>query len=205
MRQQWLDWAQRIQAIAQSGQFFSKDAFDIERYKELQEISAEIISNHSNVKKETVLDLLSAEVGYQTPKIDVRGVVFHEGKILMVKEKMDNKWSLPGGFCDVGLSASENVVKEIKEEAGYHTNVKKLLAVLDMNKHPHPPEPFHYYKLFIQCVIIGGTAKTGLETKGIQFFSKDQLPPLSTRRNTESQLKMVFEYLRDPDKASVID
>jgi len=205
MSHKWLEWAKKIQAISQSGLTFSKDPYDVERYNELRNISAEIIAEYTDLEMEKVADLFASETGYQTPKVDVRGVVFKENKILLVRESEDLTWSLPGGFCDVGLSATENVVKEIQEESGYIVIPKRLLAVLDMNKHPHPPQPYHYYKLFIQCEIIGGNASAGLETDKIGFFNEDALPSLSTNRNTESQIHMLFDFLRNPLNETIVD
>lgn len=205
MNYQWLEWAKRIQALSQNGLTFSKDVFDIERYEELRKISVEIISEYSELEMSKIEDLFTNEIGYQTPKVDVRGVVFKDEQILMVKEKKDDKWALPGGFCDVGLSPSENVVKEIKEESGYDVMPIRLLAVLDKNKHPHPPDPYHYYKIFILCEIIGGEATVGIETSSIQFFSENNLPKLSTSRITESQIHSLFEFLRMPEKETLFD
>ncbi|MFD1205513.1 NUDIX hydrolase [Sporosarcina contaminans] len=205
MSMKWLDWAKRIQALSQSGLAFSKDLYDIERYEELREISAEIMAEHTNLEINIINDLFTNETGYQTPKVDVRGVVFKNGKILMVKENIDNQWALPGGFCDVGMSPSENVVKEIKEESNYDVIPVKLIALLDKNKHPHPPEAYHYYKVFILCEIIGGEPATGLETSQVEFFSEHNLPPLSENRNTVTQLKMVFDFLRNPEKEAIFD
>ncbi|RIW34001.1 NUDIX domain-containing protein [Bacillus salacetis] len=205
MEHKWMKWAQQIQSISQSGLAFSKDVYDIERYEELKDLSAEIMSEYTTVEKDVIKELFAQEKGYQTPKADVRGAVFEEGRILLVKEKINNKWSLPGGFCDVGLSPSENVIKEIKEESGYEVRYKKLLALLDYYKHPHPPQPFHYYKIFIQCEITGGNPQAGLETSEIGFFEEDALPDLSVDRNTASQIRLLFEFLRDPDKKTVCD
>ena len=205
MSYQWLEWAQRIQALSQSGLAFSKDVYDIERYEELRMISAEIMQEHTGLEMQKIKDLFLADTGYQTPKVDVRGVIFQDDKILMVKEKLDDRWSLPGGFCDIGLSAAENIIKEIKEESGYDAVPTKLLAVLDKNKHPHPPEAFHYYKLFIQCEIIGGQPMTGIETSDIKFFSESHIPDLSANRVVESQIKTLFEFSRDPNKETLFD
>lgn len=205
MSHQWLEWAKRIQALSQAGLAFSKDIYDIERYEELRKISVEIMSEYTELEMSKIQDLFANEKGYQTPKADVRGVVFKNQQILMVKENIDDKWALPGGFCDIGLSPSENVVKEIKEESGYEVIPVRLLAVLDKNKHPHPPDPYHYYKIFILCEIIGGEATIGIETSSIQFFSEQSLPQLSTSRNTESQIKTLFEFLRNPDKETIFD
>lgn len=205
MSLKWLDWAQRIQAISQSGIAFSKDVYDLERYDALREISVEIMQEHTGMEMQKVKDLFAGEKGYQTLKMDVRGAVFHEGKILMVKENSDDKWSLPGGFCDIGLSPAENIVKEIQEEAGFKVVPTKLLALLDMNKHSHPPQPFHYYKLFIRCEIVGGEATNGIETSGVDFFRADDLPQLSLNRNVMPQLQMLFEFASDPAKETVFD
>ncbi|WP_342505097.1 NUDIX hydrolase [Sporosarcina sp. FSL K6-2383] len=201
----WLEWAQRIQALSQSGLAFSKDIYDIERYEELRMISAEIMQEHTGLEMQKIKDLFLNDTGYQTPKLDVRGVIFQDDKILMVKEKLDDRWSLPGGFCDIGLSAAENIIKEIKEESGYDAVPTKLLAVWDKNKHPHPPEPFHYYKLFVQCEIIGGQPMTGIETSDIKFFPESEIPDLSANRVVESQIKTLFEFSRDPNKETLFD
>jgi ADP-ribose pyrophosphatase YjhB (NUDIX family) len=205
MSTQWLDWAKRIQALSQSGLAFSKDIYDIERYEELRKISVEIMAEQTDLEMTKIEGLFTNETGYQTPKVDVRGVVFKDGEILMVKENIDDKWALPGGFCDIGLSPSENIVKEIKEESGYDVIPVKLIALLDNNKHPHPPEPYHYYKIFILCEIIGGEPAAGPETNQVEFFSEHHLPPLSTNRNTKSQIEMLFEFLRDPQKEAIVD
>ena len=205
MSNQWLDWAKRIQALSQTGLTYSKDIYDTERYEELRKISVEIMSEYTELEMNKIKDLFTNETGYQTPKVDVRGVVFKNDQILMVKENSDDKWALPGGFCDIGLSPSENVVKEIKEESGYDVIPIRLIALLDKNKHPHPPDPYHYYKIFILCEIIGGEATIGIETNNIQFFSEHNLPQLSTNRNTESQINTLFEFLRNPAKETLFD
>lgn len=205
MSLQWLEWAKKIQALSQAGLTFSKDIYDIERYEELRNISAEMMSQQTELEMTKIKDLFTNETGYQTPKVDVRGVVFKNNEILMVKENIDHKWAIPGGFCDIGLSPSENIIKEIKEESGYDVMPVRLLALLDKNKHPHPPEPYHYYKIFILCEIIGGEATVGVETNNVQFFSQHNLPPLSTNRNTMSQLNLLFEFLHTPEKKTIFD
>jgi len=200
-----MEWSKRIQSLSQAGLTFSKDVYDKERFEELRLISAEIMEEYTGLEMQKLTNLFINETGYQTPKVDVRGVVFKDEKILMVRENIDDKWSIPGGFCDVGLSPSENIVKEIREESGYEVIPVKLLAILDMNKHPHPPQLFHYYKIFIRCEIVGGQASIGIETRDINFFSEHNLPNLSTDRNTESQIKTLFEFLKKPNKEAIYD
>ncbi|MEH7235377.1 NUDIX hydrolase [Bacillus sp. JJ1562] len=193
MTLKWLEWAQQIQAISQSGLAYSKDVYDIERFKELRELSAEIVAEFSNKNLEEVKKIFINEEGYQTPKIDIRAVVFKEDKILMVKETSDNAWTLPGGWADIGLSPSQNAVKEVEEESGYIVKPKRVLAVLDRNMHPHTPNIYHSYKIFIECELIGGQPRGSVETSDVGFFSKDSLPILSIERITEAQIQKLFE------------
>jgi ADP-ribose pyrophosphatase YjhB (NUDIX family) len=203
--EKWLEWARRMQAISQAGLHFSKDVFDKERYTELLELSSEIIATYTEKPADDIKKMLAAEKGYPTPKLDVRGVVFRDRKLLLVKEKMDERWSLPGGFCEIGLSAGENAIKEIKEESGFEVKPVKLLAVLDSDKHTDKPQLFHYYKIFLQCEIVGGGAQEGVETSEIGFFRESELPPLSLKRNTAAQIQLLFTFLHNKNKASVFD
>ncbi len=201
----WLKWAKELQAIAQAGLTYSSDIYDIERFEEIRKLSIEIMTTYTGTNPQEIKDLFANETGYATPKVDIRAVVFHEGKLLMVKENMDNKWSLPGGWADVGLSPREVAEKEVKEESGYDVKASRLIAILDKKLHPHPPSAYHVYKIFIECELIGGTPETGLETNQVAFFSKENIPDLSVARNTLSQIKMLFDYKRNPIKDVILD
>jgi ADP-ribose pyrophosphatase YjhB (NUDIX family) len=192
MDTKWLEWTKQLQSIAQAGLTYSKDIYDLERFQQIREISMEIMSEYTDMDMMIIKDLFANETGYATPKVDIRAVVFQKDKILMVREKIDGDWSLPGGWADIGLTPTEVAVKETKEESGYHVKATNLLAVHDKKCHPHPPSPYHVYKLFIQCEIIGGQASEGSETSEVGFFSENMLPALSIERNTESQIRTVF-------------
>ena len=191
-----LETAKKIQSIAQAGITYTEDRYDMERYEQLRLISAEILANISDTDITKVNSLFLNEEGYQTPKVDIRAVIFKEKKILMVKEKSDNCWSLPGGWADVGLTPSEVIVKEVKEEAGLDVSTERLLAVLDKKCYPHPPSPYHVYKIFFLCKITGGEIQKGMETLNVQYFNQENLPELSLSRNTLSQINKMF-YLKD--------
>lgn len=194
MEKKLLAYIQRVQALAQCGLAYTENPYDIERYQELRDLSVGMVALLSDEKVETIHGLFAGETGYQTPKVDVRAVVIHEGKILMVREKIDGCWSLPGGWADIGYTPGEVAVKETWEEAGLRVKSDKLLAVLDKKCHPHPPSPFYSYKIFVKCNIISGDAAPGLETSEVGFFGPGELPPLSVDRNTESQIRMMFEF-----------
>ncbi|MEH2264283.1 NUDIX hydrolase [Nostoc sp.] len=201
----WLEWAQKLQAIAQNGLTYSEGPFDIERYKQLRAITTEIMATYSNVEHSYVLDLFNSEIGYATPKVDVRAAIFQDDTILLVKEKADGCWSLPGGWADVGESPSEVVVKEVYEESGYQARAIKLLAVYDRDKQGHPPFPFYVYKLFFHCEIIGGSPSSSIETEDVGFFAEDTLPELSIGRVTPRQITRLFHHYRNPDLPTDFD
>jgi ADP-ribose pyrophosphatase YjhB (NUDIX family) len=205
MEPKWLEWAMQIQAIAQTGLTYGKDEYDLERYEQLRQLGIEIMDQYTYAGKEKIALTFASDTGYATPKVDIRGVVFQDGKILLVREKIDGYWSLPGGWADIGYSPSEVAVKEIKEEAGFDVKPQRLLAVLDKKFHNHPPEPYYIYKIFFRCEITGGEAHGGLETSEVRFFGEHELPELSVKRNTEKQIRTMFEFWHNPDKAVIWD
>ncbi|PAD75801.1 NUDIX hydrolase [Paenibacillus campinasensis] len=199
MSLKWLDWAKEMQAIAQAGLAYTKDVYDEERFEQLRNLSITIMQEYTDAGSDKIRELFADERGYPTPKVDIRGVIFQEDSVLLVKEKADGAWALPGGWADIGLSPAEVAVKEVREESGYEVQAVRLLAVLDKKFHAHPPSPHHVYKMFIHCSIVGGGAKTGVETSEVGFFKMDELPPLSEERNTKAQIARLFEYAKNPE------
>jgi len=203
----WLEWSKQVQAIAQNGLTFADgNHFDIERYDQVRGIAAEIMAFHGKLEKPVLLEIFQRESGYATPKVDVRGVVFRNDRILLVRELSDGKWTLPGGWADVNETPREVVVREVREESGYDVAPVKLLAVYDRSKHPHEPLfPFHIYKLFILCDLLGGEASVSDETSEVGFFKEQELPELSISRITQSQIERMFEHYRNIDLAADFD
>jgi ADP-ribose pyrophosphatase YjhB (NUDIX family) len=198
----WLTWAREMQAIAQTGLTFTRDPFDHERYLRLRELAAEILHSYTDTPLERIDALFSTQAGYATPKVEVRSAVFDDqGRILMVRETADGgRWTLPGGWADVNVTASENAVKEVREESGYEVAVSKLAAVWDRTRQAHPAGIFSCYKIFFLCKAIGGTAATGIETSEVRWFAETQVPDdLSLGRVTPSQIKRMFEHRRQSD------
>ena len=193
----WLNWAKEIQSIAQNGLTYTKDVFDKERFERLREISAEIMSCHSRLPIQTVKNLFCNEVGFQTPKLDTRAVIFEDDKILLVKEN-DGKWALPGGWVDFDQTIKTNTEKEVKEEAGLDVKAIKILAVHDRNRHNQPPYAYNVCKFFILCEVIGGRFKKNTETVESRFFSLEELPCLAEEKNTKEQIEMCFKAGNNP-------
>lgn len=202
--EKWLDWAIELQSLAQAGLAYCKDPFDRERYERIREITAEMLSDKTNVSVEKVKDLFCNETGYQTPKIDTRAAIFNDGKILLVREN-NGKWSLPGGWCDVNVSVGENTVKEVSEEAGLDVTADRIIAVLDRAKHNLPVYPYGVCKIFVRCSVIGGGFKENTETTGFDWFDEENLPELAEEKNNAAQIKMCFEAYRDPQLPVIFD
>src|ERR1044072_4651186 len=200
MGTQWLAWAKRLQALAQSGLTFTDNPLEIERYQAVRQIAAEMMAAGSDTPIERIIDLFSREVGYATPKVDVRGVIFRDEKILLVRERFDGLWTLPGGWADVGDTPSEAVIKEIREESGFEARAVKLLAAYDQTRHRNAsPFPFHIHKLIFLCEIVGGIEATSIETDEVAFLTEDSIPTLSLGRITPSQIARIYDPYRNPD------
>jgi ADP-ribose pyrophosphatase YjhB (NUDIX family) len=200
-----LAWLQRLQTITQAGLTYARDPYDRQRYEQLQELAAEIAESLAPAKDEPWLEILRAERGYATPKIDVRAVVEQDGKLLFMRESHDGLWSLPGGWADIGESPSQIAEREVLEETGFEVKASKLLAVYDKARHAHPPEIWYCYKLFLRCELRGGAPTRGIETLDTGFFGLNELPPLSTPRVTEAQVRRMFEHLANPELAADFD
>jgi ADP-ribose pyrophosphatase YjhB (NUDIX family) len=202
----WLTIARELQAIAQTGLAFTQDRFDKLRYERLRELAAQLLAHGSGSDVDKVLELLSSATGYATPKVDVRGAAFRDGKILMVRELSDGLWTLPGGWADVNQSAAECAVREIWEESGFEARALKLAAVHDYRKIGHPPRALHYvYKFFFLCEITGGAARPSNETSEVAFFARDALPPLSLGRTIAKEIDRMFDHRDHPELPTDFD
>ncbi len=201
---QWLDLARELQAMAQTGLTYTKNDYDIHRYQRLLEISAKIIAHYTTLEKEPILKGFSIQNGYATPKVDVRGAIIRDGKILLVQEKEDGKWSMPGGWADVGDLPSAMVEREVWEESGFRVKAEKIIAVYDANR-ISPLELFHAYKLVFLCTIISGEPTPSDETLAVNFFDPQHLPPLSSWRTNERMLHEVFEHVENPGRVAAFD
>ena len=191
----WLTIARELQAIAQTGLTFTQDRFDKLRYERLRELAAQLVAEGASVQVDKVLDLMRGENGYATPKVDVRGAAFVDGRVLMVRELSDGLWTLPGGWADVNQSGAECVVREIFEESGFHARALKLAGVHDYRKSGHPPRALHHvYKLLFICEITGGVATPSNETSEVAFFARDSLPPMSLGRTMPNQVERMFQH-----------
>ena len=190
--------AQRLQALAQAGIAYASTGYDLERYQEIRSISVKLLQELTDEPFEKIVRVFACEDGYQTPKMDIRGVLFRgPDEVLLVREKIDGgRWTLPGGWADVGYTPFEVAAKEVQEETGLQVEPVRLLALLDKRKHPHPPQPWYAYKAFIRCGIKGGSLiQETAETSGARWFRQKELHniELSTDRTTASSWRCCFE------------
>jgi len=190
-----LQLVKQLQALAENGLHYAENDYDLDRYQIIEKISLQMLSLLTGISEETIALATPERNGYRTPKVDVRAVIFNDrDEILLVKERIDSRWSLPGGWCDVGFTPSEIAEKETFEEAGIHVKLKRLLAVLDKKCHDHPEDLFYAYKIFLECEAENFEIKPGMETLDAGFFPMDKLPELSTPRNTSGQIRLMFDF-----------
>ena len=201
----WIDFAIRLQSIAQAGLQYGKDKYDKERYEEIRSIAAEMISVKTDIPVERVYDLFCNETGYQTPKVDTRAAVFIDGKILLVHEN-NGTWSLPGGWCDVNQSVASNTEKEVREESGLTVKSEKIIAVQDWRKHNVTNYAYGVIKIFVQCKYEFGEFEKNIETTEIGFLGKNEIPEnLAVEKCTREQLLMCFEAYGNPEMPTIFE
>ena len=194
--EKWLKLAIEIQSLAQNGLEYSNNVYDIERYKRLREIAAEMLEMKTDISVEKVKDLFCNETGYQTPKLDTRAAIFKDNKILLVHEN-NGTWSLPGGWVDVLETVKSNTIKEVKEETGLDVITKKIIAIQDRNKHNKPIYAYGVCKIFVLCDVIGGKFEKNIETTETEYFSIDNLPLLAEEKTNKEQIEMCFRAAKD--------
>jgi len=201
----WLKWAREIQSLAQTGLAFAPNHYEKERSTRLIEISAEIIEKYTNLKSENITKVLMEQPGYATPKVDVRAAVIRDNKILFVKEIADGKWSMPGGWMDVGDYPAQAAEREALEESGFVVKAKKLIGAFDANRNGRPLEFFHAVKLIYLCEIISGKPTVSNETSEVKFFTFDNLPPLSQNRTNKRHIAEIIEHLKDTSRQAFFE
>ncbi|MBB6454607.1 ADP-ribose pyrophosphatase YjhB (NUDIX family) [Salirhabdus euzebyi] len=196
-------WAKELKSVAQTGLTYGKDVFDKERYSQMHDLATTMLSYISGMSEDEVIEKLPIESGYTTPKMAVRGVVMQNGKLLMVKEAADGLWCLPGGWCDINLTPSENIEKEIEEETGLKTKAVRLIAFFDQTKKNPSVTMQHIYTVYFLCEVLSGDLKGSIETKDVGFFAVDDIPPLSSERITQEQLTIALNAVTEQNNQTV--
>ncbi|WP_070964380.1 NUDIX hydrolase [Vibrio sonorensis] len=202
----WLDWAKQLQAISQTGHAYSKDDYDLERFTQIGDIAHQMFAELSDTPVEKVKNLFISESGYPTPKVDLRAAVIKDGQILLVREREDGRWTLPGGWADVCETPSQGVVREVFEESGLVVDNPRLIAIKDRAVHDYTPVfAFHIYKFFFLCNYVSGEPTSNIEVSEVGYFSPNNLPPLSESRVLESDIETAFSCHNNPSVQVYID
>lgn len=201
----WLEWAREIQALSQTGYHYAENDYQRQRYQRLTQIVAEIISECSELEYAPLLEAFHAQIGYATPRVDVRAAVFRDGKLLLVRERQDGGWTMPGGWADVGDVPSEAAEREAWEEAGFHVKARRVIGVYDANR-VGPLELFHAFKIVFLCDLIDGEARPSSETSEVAFFARDEIPAhLSQNRTYVRHIEDAFRVHEHPDLPTIFD
>jgi ADP-ribose pyrophosphatase YjhB (NUDIX family) len=201
----WLQLGRELRAIAQTGLAYCTDVFGRQRYERIYEVAALLMARESGADPQTMLSVFMEGAGYATPKVGVRGAVFRDSRVLMVRETSDGGWALPGGWADVTQSAAECVVREVAEESGFQCRAVKLVAAYDYKKHFSVSRLEAIYNLYFLCELTGGAARPSVETSEVDFFALDALPPLSPGRATAAQIELMFRHFEHPELPTEFD
>ena len=190
-----LNQIKKLKALADTGLLYATNEYDRERYNELHEISIELMSQVSGNDVNILTAMFAPVTDYPTVKTDVRALILSADKkqILLARESADGKWSLPGGWADVGQSPKEVAIKEVQEETGLDVTPIALLAVFDKRKYPHPPQPFYVYKMVIYCEATSLNLQKGFDVMDVAWHDADNLPELSEDRILKSQIDLVYK------------
>jgi ADP-ribose pyrophosphatase YjhB (NUDIX family) len=202
----WLNWARRLQAVAATGLVYARDPYETARYEEVRALASEVAASHGAPDSDELAPLLTDGAGHPTPKVEVRGALFAAGRVLLVRERDDGCWALPGGWADVGEPPSRAVEREMAEESGWRVRAEKLYAVHDRDRHNFPLHIHCIWKLFFLCEALDDRpGPIGHEVGAVGFFAADALPPLSTGRTSEEQIASAFAHHADPTVATEFD
>ena len=196
-----LEISRELALTAQAGLAFTKDPFDRERFERLLEIASELLRDPARAPD----FLWPAELGYPTPKVDVRSAVFREGCVLLVKEASTQLWTLPGGWADLNLSPAQNAERECREESGYEVKARVVTSLLDRDQAGYPPHPHSIYKITFLCDLDGGEPRASIETTEVGFFPLDALPPLDPGRTCEAEIRRAYAFLLNPQQAAAFN
>lgn len=206
MGREFLEEMKRLKAIADTGLLYCNNEYDKERYAELKEMSYQLLHMLSGHPVNALKESFALIKDYPTAKVDIRGLLLSpDKKVLLVRESIDKKWSLPGGWADVGYSPKEVIIKEFKEETGLDVIPKNLLAVFDKKMHPHPPQPFYVYKMVFYCEAISSQIEKGFDVLDVQYFDMDSLPELSEDRILKSQMDLLYKKVLSADLEAYVD
>lgn len=206
MSSQWIQWIKQIKAISQTGKAYTDGKYDLQRYHQLDQIAHEMLSLVAEAPIGKIDNFYLPDKGYATPKTDLRAGIIQDGKILLVKERSDGKWALPGGWADVGETPKQGIEREVSEESGYQVKAEKLIAVIDRGVHPYTLNtPYHIYKLFFSCSVLGGDKQANLEISDIDFFDPNSLPELSLSRTIKNDIELFFQHHHKPDLPTYFD
>jgi ADP-ribose pyrophosphatase YjhB (NUDIX family) len=203
----WLTWVRTLQAVSQAGLTYSDSLYERDRYAEVGRVAAEIAAAVAGLPRSAVARAFAADAGHPTPKVDVRGAVFRDGDVLLVRERVDGRWTLPGGWADPGDMPSATVEREVREESGYEVRATRFAALHERDHHTGPPIAFAVYKLFFLCELRAPEPVSAHdhEIEAVGWFDPRDPPPLSTGRVTAEQLALVARHHEDPGRPADFD
>jgi ADP-ribose pyrophosphatase YjhB (NUDIX family) len=204
----WLRWVRTLQTIGQAGLTWTEDEYDRDRFRQVQRVAAEIAAGIAGLPTQAIADAFAADTGHPTPKVDVRGgVLRRDGRIQLVRERVDGLWTLPGGWADPGDTPSVTIAREVREESGYAVIPTRLVAVHERDIRNPIPLALAAYKLFFLCELLEDEplSDPDHEIAEVGWFDPLIPPPLSVDRVVPEPLALVARHDADPTLPTEFD
>lgn len=103
-----------------------------------------------------------------------------EGSMLLEQRSDCSLWGLPGGRIEAGESIVTAAVREVREETGFLMNVSGLLGIYSGPYDrvvTYPDNVVQLIDIIITGNILSGELTCSHESKALQFFGINELPP----------------------------
>ena len=165
MHKNLLSLLDQIRAIATEGLTFTKNEYDVERYRKLFDIVVKKYADISKISSKEIIKNFKKETGAITPKVGVDIAIFNENnEILILKRSDDKTWCLPGGWMDIGETPFETAKREVKEEVGVEIKPIGCISINTKGPNTHTNLAYHQINILVAAKPIKKTTKK--TTKG---------------------------------------
>jgi ADP-ribose pyrophosphatase YjhB (NUDIX family) len=124
-----------------------------------------------------------------------------EGRILLLRRKDNDKWTMPGGTLELGESLTDCALREVREETGLHVRITGLVGTYS---DPHiliaysDGEVRQEFTLLYSAEIESGQLKIDNESQEAAWVSLPEALNLPLAESQRQRLKDLMDYQDAP-------